>query len=487
MELATFLYVTFMVIYLLIVCSTVLVIVLDNRQPVKTIAWILVVSSLPVLGLIIYFFFGRNHKKNVLISRTCAIQLARRSAYRYFRMQVPDIPEEHRQLINLFRRQSMAFPYPENQLNLYVRGQDLLSALIEDIRRARHHIHLEFYIWEDDCVGNLVLDELARKVAEGVKVRVVYDDVGCWKVRNAFFERMKSKGIEVAVFMPVRFPKFTSKVNFRNHRKIVVIDGGIGYVGGMNLADRYFYNQGNRLAWRDSHLRIEGSAVCGLQRAFLADWYVAQEELITDACYYPSEFQFTGYVGDAMMRSGKSALVQIVTSMPMNTWQDIMQGMVLALLRAKKYCFIQSPYFMPTDRLLYAMQTAALSGVDVRLMIPERADTKLLTWASRSYLMDVMKAGVRVYLYQDTFLHAKTWVSDDSLSSCGSTNMDFRSLEHNFEVNAFIFDHKMALVMKRIFLEDQNKCRLLNLHSWEERSKWRHLGESFIRLLSPLL
>ena len=188
-----------------------------------------------------------------------------------------------------------------------------------------------------------------------------------------------------------------------------------------------------------------------------------------------------------MMRSGKSALVQIVTSMPMNTWQDIMQGMVLALLRAKKYCFIQSPYFMPTDRLLYAMQTAALSGVDVRLMIPERADTKLLTWASRSYLMDVMKAGVRVYLYQDTFLHAKTWVSDDSLSSCGSTNMDFRSLEHNFEVNAFIFDRKMALVMKRIFLEDQNKCRLLNLHSWEERSKWRHLGESFIRLLSPLL
>ena len=487
MELATFLYVTFTVIYLLIVCSTVLVIVLDNRQPVKTIAWILVVSSLPVLGLIIYFFFGRNHKKNVLISRTCAIQLARRSAYRYFRMQVPDIPEEHRQLINLFRRQSMAFPYPENQLNLYVRGQDLLSALIEDIRRARHHIHLEFYIWEDDRVGNLVLDELARKVAEGVKVRVVYDDVGCWKVRNAFFERMKSKGIEVAVFMPVRFPKFTSKVNFRNHRKIVVIDGGIGYVGGMNLADRYFYNQGNRLAWRDSHLRMECSAVCGLQRAFLADWYVAQEELITDACYYPSEFQFTGYVGDAMMRSGKSALVQIVTSMPMNTWQDIMQGMVLALLRAKKYCFIQSPYFMPTDRLLYAMQTAALSGVDVRLMIPERADTKLLTWASRSYLMDVMKAGVRVYLYQDTFLHAKTWVSDDSLSSCGSTNMDFRSLEHNFEVNAFIFDRKMALVMKRIFLEDQNKCRLLNLHSWEERSKWRHLGESFIRLLSPLL
>ena len=186
MELATFLYITFAVIYLLIVCSTVLVIVLDNRQPVKTVAWILVVSSMPVLGLVIYFFFGRNHKKNILINRTCSIQLARRSAYRYFRMQIPDIPEEHRQLINLFRRQSMSFPYPENQLHLFVRGEDMLSALIGDIRAARHHIHLEFYIWEDDRVGNLVLDELARKVAEGVQVRVVYDDVGCWKVRNAF-------------------------------------------------------------------------------------------------------------------------------------------------------------------------------------------------------------------------------------------------------------------------------------------------------------
>lgn len=487
MELATFLYITFSVIYLLIVCSTVLVIVLDNRQPVKTVAWILVVSSMPILGLIIYFFFGRNHKKNLLISRTCSIQLARRSAYRYFRTRIPDIPEEHRQLVNLFRRQSMAFPYPENQVQLFTCGKDMLSALLGDIRAARHHIHLEFYIWEDDRVGNLVLEELARKVAEGVKVRVVYDDVGCWRVKNAFFERMRSKGIEVAVFLPVRFPILTSKVNFRNHRKIVVIDGAVGYVGGMNLADRYFYDAQDRMAWRDSHLRIEGSSVSGLQRAFLADWYVACEELITDACYYPTDFQDSGYAGDNSMKSGRLALVQIVTSMPTNSWQDIMQGMVLALLRAKKYCFIQSPYFMPTDRLLYAMQTAALSGVDVRLMLPERADTKLLTWASRAYLTDVMRAGVRVYLYQGTFLHAKTWVSDDSLSSCGSTNMDFRSLEHNFEVNAFIFDRKMALVMRHTFLEDQKKCRLLNLNAWEKRSRWRRWGESFIRLLSPLL
>lgn len=487
MELATFFYISFAVIYLLIVCSTVIVIVLDNRQPVKTVAWVLVVSSLPVVGLVVYFFFGRNQKKHRLINKTCAIQLARRSAYRYFRTQIPDIPEEHKQLINLFRRQSMAFPYPGNQVNLFTCGTDFLSVLLQDIRRAHHHIHLEFYIWEDDRVGNIVLQELALKVEQGVKVRVIVDDVGCWKVKTAFFDKMTKAGIEVAVFMPVRFPKLTSKVNFRNHRKIVVIDGTLGFMGGMNLADRYFYSQKKQQAWRDSHIRIEGSAVAGLQRAFLADWYVACEELIDDACYYPTENKHTGYVGNTDMRSGKAALIQIVTSIPTNVWQDIMQGMILSLLRAKRYCYIQSPYFMPTDRLLYALQTAALAGVDVRLMIPEKADSKIVAWASRSYLKDVMRAGVRVYLYQDTFLHAKTWVTDDSLSSCGSTNMDFRSLEHNFEVNAFIFDRKMALTMKRVFLEDQKKCRLLNLHTWEERSKWRQLGESFIRVLSPLL
>lgn len=487
MDYIVFIYLVLTFLYILVVCSTIVILVLENRQPVKTMAWLLVVTSLPVLGLVIYFFFGRNHKKNVIINRACSIQLARRSAYRYFRTRIPDIPEEYKRLINLFRRQSMAFPYPENQLHLFVSGESMLEGLIQDIRMAHHHIHLEFYIWEDDRVGNLVLEELAHKAASGVKVRVVYDDVGCWRVKKDFFERMKQKGIEVAVFMPVHFRKLTSKVNFRNHRKIVVIDGSIGYVGGMNLADRYFFDSEDSKAWRDSHMRLEGSSVAGLQRAFLADWYVASGELITDACYYPTDITASEYKGNAAMASGRLALVQIVTSMPTTYWQDIMQGMVLALLQAKSYCYIQSPYFMPTDRLLYAMQTAALSGVDVRLMIPEKADSALLTWASRSYLIDVMRAGVRVYLYQDTFLHAKTWVSDDFLSSCGSTNMDFRSLEHNFEVNAFVFDRKMAAVMKRIFLADQEKCRLLNLHVWEDRSRWRRIGESFIRLLSPLL
>lgn len=488
MDIVDVLYSALFVVYFALVFSAVLVIILDNRQPVKTIAWILVLLFLPVLGLIMYAFFGRNRKRDFLISRVCSIQLARRAASRFYRSYYPDTPPEHQHLIRLFRRQSAAFPYPDNRVDIYYRGVDLLQDFLEDISRARHHIHLEFYIFEDDEVGRRIYDALAQKVREGVQVRLVYDDVGCWKVPAGFYDRMKAKGIEVYGFLPVRFPKFTSKVNFRNHRKITVIDGQVGYVGGMNIARRYFYDtDGKPAAWRDTHLRLEGSAVQGLQRAFLADWYVASGQLIVSSEYYPGDDVPPKAYEPDHEPIGRKTLIQIVTSMPAGEWPDIMQGMVLSLLKAQHYCYIQSPYFLPTDRLLFAMQTAALAGVDVRLMIPAKADQRLLTWASRSYLTDVMRAGVRVYLYKKGFLHAKTWVSDDSLASCGSTNMDFRSFEHNFEVNAFIYDRNVALAMKAQFQKDQQECCLLNLERWMERSVWCRIGESFIRLMSPLL
>lgn len=322
-----------------------------------------------------------------------------------------------------------------------------------------------------------------------MSVRLVYDDVGCWNVKNRFFKQMETDGIQVAPFLPVRFPKFTSKVDFRNHRKIVVIDGIIGYVGGMNLAERYFYQvDRSQPVWRDTHVRIMGNAVGGLQRAFLSDWYVAAGQTITDQVYYPREEECRKIMAcDREPYVSRNALIQIVTSIPTAPWPDIMQGMILALLRARQYCYLQSPYFMPTERMLFALQTAALAGVDVRLMIPERTDKRFLTWASRSFLHDVMRAGVRVYLYQKGFLHSKTLVCDDTLMSCGSTNIDFRSFERNFEVNAFVYDKEAALHMKKVFQEDQSHCRMLNLETWETRSIWCRVAESSIRLLSPLL
>lgn len=475
--------------YLIVVLSQMVVVILENRQPVKTVAWLMVLFSLPIIGLLIYFLFGRNRKREHFVSRACASQLARRSAVRFYQGGFPEVPSEHRQLIKLFRRQSGAFPYPDNKVRFFLSGKDMLDNLLRDIAQARHHIHMEFYIIEDDRVGGAVRRALMAKALEGVSVRLAYDDVGCWNVKNSFFKEMEKAGVQVAPFLPVRFPKLTSKVDFRNHRKIVVIDGIIGYVGGMNLADRYVYaRDGAGSAWRDTHIRMMGNAVGGLQRAFLSDWYVAAGQTVTDQVYYPQEKECLEIMErDEEPYISRHALVQIVTAIPTAPWPDIMQGMIFALMRAKKYCYLQSPYFMPTERMLFALQTAALAGVDVRLMLPERTDKRFLTWASRSFLHDVMKAGVRVYLYQKGFLHSKTFVCDDTLVSCGSTNIDFRSFERNFEVNAFIYDNEAALNMKAVFLEDQQYCRMLNLEVWEVRSIWRRMGESSIRLLSPLL
>lgn len=482
-------YTVISVVYFLFVLSLVLIVVLENRQPVKTIAWILVLLFLPVVGLVAYFFFGKNRKREFFMTRACAAQLARRSAVRFYSCGFPVLPPEYHQLIKLFRRQSGAFPYDDNNIQMFTRGQDMLDALMRDILSARRHIHIEFYIIDDDKIGNLVCNALIEKAKAGVKVRLVYDDVGCWKVKNRFFQRMKDAGVEVEGFLPVRFPKFTSKVNFRNHRKIVVIDGFIGYIGGMNLAERYFMPTAkNSEPWRDTHLRVTGNAVAGLQRAFLTDWYVASGELIKDKLYYPQEDEhLMRMLSDKEEYVCRKALVQIVTAIPTSTWPDIMQGMIMAIMRAKKYCYLQTPYFMPTEGMLFAIQTAALSGVDVRVMLPFKADGFLVTWASRSYIGEIMKAGVRVYLYTKGFLHAKTLVCDDSLSSCGSTNLDFRSFEHNFEVNAFIYNKDMALKMKDVFLKDQKDCTLLNVNNWRNRPFWNRMGESFIRVLSPLL
>lgn len=482
------LYVLIATFYLLVVLPQMLVVVFENRRPMKTMAWLLVLFCLPILGLVIYFFFGSNRKREHFISRACSIQLARRSAVRFYQGGFPDMPEEHEPLIKLFRRQGGAFPYANNKVRFFTKGQDMLDALLADIALARHHIHLEFYIVEDDSIGQQVREALAAKVREGVSVRFIYDDVGCWKVKRSFFHKMKEMGIQVASFLPVRFPKLTSKVDFRNHRKIVVVDGIIGYVGGMNLAERYFRDSRRGRMWRDTHARIMGNAVAGLQRAFMADWNVATGQTITEQVYYPKEDEGRNIVtADHQPYVSNGALIQIVSSIPTTSWPDIMQGLILAIMKAKKYCYLQSPYFLPTEGVMFALQTAALAGVDVRLMIPEQADTRLLTWASKAFLADAMHAGVRIYLYQPGFLHSKTFVCDDALSSFGSTNIDFRSFERNFEVNAFVYDAPVALFLKDMFLKDQMQCRLLNVESGETLSVWQRMRDSFIRLLAPLL
>lgn len=350
----------------------------------------------------------------------------------------------------------------------------MLLALLQAIAQAQHHIHLQFYIFEDDAVGRLLRDALIDKARQGVEVRLLYDDVGCWKVPHAFFDEMRGAGIEARSFLKVRFPVFTSKVNYRNHRKIVVVDGRLAFTGGMNIALRYLKGLPWG-AWRDTHIRVEGKAVYGLQTAFLTDWYVVDRTLITSARYFPE------------IESCGDSLVQIVTSDPVGEWRDIMQGLLIAISSARKYFYIQTPYLLPTEPILCALKTAALAGVDVRIMIPARADTRLTHLGSLSYLEEMMQAGVKIYFYEKGFLHSKLMVSDDTLSTVGSTNMDFRSFEHNFEVNAFMYDEAMARRLKEVFLKDQKDALLLQRKHWMKRPWYQKAEESMVRLLAPLL
>jgi len=466
--------VLFDILYFGSIIGTIIIIVLDNRNPVHTIAWILILLFLPFVGLILYFFFGRNVRRERIINKKSYNKLLRKPTSEYMAQEPTVNVPEYSRLIDFFRQTEQAFPLGGNRCETYTDGYSMLQGLIRELMKAKHHIHLEYYIFEDDAVGRLIRDVLIDRAKAGVEIRIIYDDVGCWRVPYDFFEKMLESGIEVKSFLKVRFPLFTSRVNYRNHRKIVVIDGRVGFIGGMNLALRYLKGVANGI-WRDTHIMIEGKAVHGLQTIFLLDWYFVDRTLITSEKYFSSS-DICG-----------SSIIQIVSSSPIGPWREIMLGLTQAILSAKRYFFIQTPYFLPTDTILSALQTAALAGVDVRLMLPAKNDSWLSQLACSSYLKFLLEAGVKILFYNKGFLHSKLMVSDDLFSTVGSTNVDFRSFEHNFEINAFIYDRNMALKMREIFLTDQHNCNQVVLSIWEKRKWYYKVAESITRLLSPLL
>lgn len=472
-----YIYWAFYAAYVAVDIVVMLKVVMDNRQPSKTMAWLLVLWAVPFVGILLYFFFGQNTRKERLISERSLSQLTKRSMFEYIEQKDLRLPEVHRPLMMLFKNQSMALPFKDNEVTIYTSGYEFFPSLLREISQAKKHIHIDIYIFEDDELGNLVADALIDRAEHGVEVRVVYDDVGCLNVKNAFYERMRNAGIDIHPFMPVKFPMFTSKANYRNHRKIIVIDGRVGFVGGMNIATRYVKGTGTQ-PWRDTAMRVTGGAVYGLQRAFLVDWYFVDRTLITSRAYYPPL--------DPSVSN--NCLAQVVTSSPITHWPDIMQGYVRVLLEAKRYVYMETPYFLPTEPVLFAMRTAALAGVDVRLIVPMHSDSRIVEWASTSYIHEVAEAGVKVYFYQAGFNHSKFLVSDDSVCTCGSTNVDFRSFEHDFEANVFFFDEGVALRMKKIFLDDQAFSPTFDEISAHVRFSFRkRLWTSIIRLLSPLL
>ena len=460
-------------VYCIVAILVMVRVVLNNRDTVKTLAWILVFIFLPFLGLIIYFFFGRDTRKAKMIGRRMLSQIQQRRQLNDDAENQADVPQGYEPLVSYFKNTSSSYLLGASEVEV-LSTREFANSLHEEIDAAKEHIHLQFYIIEDDEFGSLLCEHLIAKARQGVEVRVIYDSVGCWKVNKEFYEKMRCAGVYVESFLKVRFPLLTNRVNYRNHRKVVVIDGKVGFVGGCNIADRYLkgVEWGD---WRDTMLMLRGTAVHGLQSSFLVDWYFANRTLVCGKRYFPQ------------LPSGNEALVQVVQSNPVGEVRSAMVGMIKALSMVRNYVYLQTPYFMPGGAFLLALKSAAMSGADVRLMIPERSDNRVMDYASRSYLVDIMKAGVKVYLYNQGFLHSKTMVCDDNLSSVGSMNLDFRSFYYNFEVSAFVYSRKVACALKEKFLDEARCCRQLSLSTFAKRSLKERCLESVARLLSPLL
>ncbi|MCL1942664.1 MAG: cardiolipin synthase [Candidatus Azobacteroides sp.] len=461
------------VLYFATIVSAVVVVISANRNPVKSISWILILIFLPFLGLIFYFFFGQDIRRRYLPRKEIK-KLRELNSGRNLFGKAPEVKPEYDRLVKLYDRNL----YPllsRNSIRIFTSGKEKFETLFEDLRNAENHIHLEYYIFSDDEIGQTVKNILIEKAQNGVEVRVIYDDVGSWHTKKRFFRELTDGGVEVYSFLKVHFPSFTGKMNYRNHRKIVIIDGLIGYIGGMNIASRYISGTPWGGSWEDMHVRIDGESVLGLQIIFLIDWSLAENSFLSDKKYFPTS-KNTGNIN-----------TQVVAGGPTSRWKEILQGFLKAITGARKYAYIQTPYFLPTETLLMALQLAATSGVDVRLMVPEKSDSIFIRAATHSFIKEVLKMGVKIYFYRTGFLHSKMMVIDDYFSTIGSTNMDFRSFEHNFEANVFIYDEGIAEMLKNKFLDDISRSERITLHQWEKRPRMQKFFESVVRLFSPLL
>ena len=468
---------TYFVIILLNIVFTI-IIISENRNPVKTIAWISVLTLLPIVGFIFYLFFGREQRSQRMISRKSKRKLERlvNSSISISKEEVDNFNETTKHLLFLGNKLTRALVTLNNKIEIFTFGKDKYYNLLNDIKNAKSFIHIQYYIIEDDKIGNELKHILIDKAQQGIEVRVLYDDVGCWSwSERKFFNEMIAAGIDAKPFFKVTFPQFANKLNYRNHRKIVIIDGYIGYIGGMNVADRYIsgYKWGT---WRDTHIRIVGEAVRELQAIFMVDWNFTTKELLNESNYFPKERYEKG-----------GATIQLLTSGPLDEHKSIYLMFTKIISNAKNRIYIQTPYFLPNSVTANALKVAALSGVDVRIMIPERSDSILLQYATNSYIQEMLKSNVKIFLYQKGFLHAKTLLVDEEITSIGSTNFDTRSFEQNFEINAFIYDKEFNNRYAEIFMTDIKDCKRISLKSWNKRGIFYKTVESIARLFSPVL
>ena len=458
-------------------------VLLKNKNPTKTVAYILVLAVFPFFGPVVYYLFGQQYRKTKIFDRK---HVANAKVVEQFeeRMQlsssdyseIESLLKAKMQTVKLLNENHQAPLTKNNEVDILVNGENKFRRLFEDLKEAKKYIHLEYYVLEDGETGTELIEIICNKAAEGIEVFLSYDDVG-GRISSKLKQKMTDSGVKHHAFMPVIFSSLTGKSNYRNHRKIAIIDGRIGYVGGINVSDEYVNGVGNKTAyWRDTHLRICGEAVKALQFHFLTTWDFVTEDKIQVKSEYFDDFECEGDVS-----------LQITASGPDTDWPNIMEAILSGINNAEEYIYITTPYFIPNDQILSALQIAAKIGLDVKLIIPEKSDSWIAENATFSFLEPLLEAGVGVYLYEKGFIHAKTMAVDDIFSTVGTCNLDNRSFNINFEINAVIYNEEKTKELKSQFNDDLKDCHQLDLERWKERSKWCKLQESFARLWAPLL
>ena len=461
-------------------------IIFENRSPSRTVAWLLVLLAFPVLGFILYILIGQKPRKRKKVKdHLQADDLLQLKSVLDNQLKMLDGPEHSidkniyakKRLVNLILN-NFEEPFTvHNKSRVLTNGKETFDAICKSIKKAKHHIHLEYYMIRPDRIGQKIRDLLIDKAKEGVMVRFLYDAVGSRGLDKKYLEPLIRAKVELGVFLPVKLPKlpfFHSKINYRNHRKILIADGKTGYVGGLNIGDEYL-SQGELGFWRDTHLEIQGEAVAYLQRIFLLDWHFATGNSFVSPQYFPVHEQ-QGYQP-----------IQIASGGPDTGRASIQQVYFATITSAQERIYITTPYFVPDESIIMALKTAALSGIDVRLVFPAIPDKRLVYWASMSYIHEVLEAGVKVYLYRKGFIHSKILLVDGVVASVGTANMDMRSFALNFEANALIYDKEVVSRLEKDFYTDISYSQQITYEDFVKKPLWSKFKESGARILSPML
>ncbi len=458
----------------------------ERRDVGATWAWLLVLFFVPVLGFILYILLGMQSLKReqlfqwedldkVGIGEVYNNQLAQLESGQFqFRNEAE---KKHQDLIYMLLKNNYAILTENNAVEIITDGREKFDKLFADIANARSYIHIQYYIIQNDSLGNRLIQALTEKAKEGVTVRVLYDDLGSRRLTRSFFKKFREAGGQAEAFFPSKLRFINLRMNYRNHRKLIVIDGEIAYIGGFNVGDEYVGLHKKFGYWRDTHLRIEGPAVYLIQTRFILDWNQASAEhkIAYDPDLFPP-FAAKGEIG-----------VQIVTSGPVSQYPHIKNGFLKMIASAQKSIYIQTPYFIPDTSLMDALTIALLTGVEVNIMIPDKSDHPFIRWASLAHIGELLKCGANVYLYNKGFIHAKSIVIDEEIASVGTANMDVRSFKLNFEANAFLYDERLAKQLNDTFREDMKVSTLLTYEEYLQRPLNVRFKESISRLLSPIL